>query len=320
MTQSASGGVAPSLTGEALVAAVPELARAARITCLSFRQLPGAHLQFPDIEALAQKVRELSASHCGVVITQGTDTIEETAFALDCLLDIETPVIVTGAMRNPTMSGADGPANLLAAVQTAVAPAARGLGCLVVFNDEVHAARFVRKTHTASTAAFCSPNAGALGWVSEGIFNVLTVPAFRNPLAFSGTASDARVARLTIGLGDDAEIVRCVLDRHYDGVIVDATGAGHVNPSVADALEEAANHIPVVLASRTGAGPILTATYGFIGSEIDLQRRGLIRAGWLDGTKSKVLLTLLLRHGRKQLSSIAAAFELWGGGCTKEPA
>src|SRR5690606_25563238 len=146
MTQSDQGGVVPTLTGEALVAAVPGLADVAEIDASSFRQLPGAHLQYEDLEALAKAIQMACASGSqGVVVTQGTDTIEETAFALDCLLQLDAPVVVTGAMRNPTVPGADGPANLLAAVQVAASHEARGLGCLVAMNDEIHAARFVRK-------------------------------------------------------------------------------------------------------------------------------------------------------------------------------
>ena len=114
-------GVVPTLTAEALIAAVPQLADVASVDACSFRQLPGAHLTFDDIEALAQRI-ELAAAQGvrGVVVTQGTDTIEEAAFALDCLLRLDMPVVVTGAMRNPTVPGADGPANVLAAVQVAV--------------------------------------------------------------------------------------------------------------------------------------------------------------------------------------------------------
>jgi L-asparaginase len=314
MTQGTQAGVVPTLTGEMLVAAVPGLAELADIESRSFRQMPGAHLQFQDLEALADAVCDAAAKGArGIVVTQGTDTIEETAFALDRLLGLDTPVVVTGAMRNPTVPGADGPANLLAAVQVAISDAARGQGCLVVMNDEIHAARFVRKIHTSSPAAFSSPLAGPVGWISEGNVRVPVQIKGEPCIRRAGDARNARVALITVALGDDGALIRAAVDGGFDGLVVEATGGGHVSPAVADALGEAAGRIPVVLASRAGTGEILSRTYGFQGSEIDLQRRGLIRAGWLDGLKAKVLLTLLLRHGQAERDAIVAAFHPWGG-------
>lgn len=306
-----SQGVVPTLTGEALIAAVPQLAEVASVDACSFRQLPGAHLGFDDIEALARRI-ELAAAQGvhGVVVTQGTDTIEETAFALDCLLRLDMPVVVTGAMRNPTLAGADGPANVLAAVQVAVSDAARGLGCLVVMNDEVHAARFVRKTHTSSTAAFASPGSGPLGWVTEGRVRIATRVLRMPVLPAIGDPRAARVAVVTVALGDDETVVQALrIFGGIDGMVVQATGGGHVPSAVAQELQLAAQEMPVVLASRVPAGEVLAHTYGFAGSEIDLIERGLIRSGWLDGLKARVLLTLLLRRGSKD--DVAAVFEEW---------
>lgn len=314
MSPSAEGGVVPTLTAEMLVAAVPQLVDVARVEARSFRQMPGAHLGFEDLEELAAAIRELAAQGCrGVVVTQGTDTIEESAFALDLLLEPGMPVIVTGAMRNPSLAGADGPANLLAAVQVAVSDTARGHGCMVVMNDEVHAARFVRKLHTTSPDAFGSPLSGRIGWLSEGRVRFAALPARVPPLP-AGTATPARAGLVTIALGDDGAHVRALVAQGIDGLVVEGTGGGHVQPDVADALGEAAGRIPVVLASRTGAGETLERTYGFPGSEIDLLRRGLVRAGWLDGLKAKVLLTLLLRRGISARDAVAKAFEPFGGG------
>jgi L-asparaginase len=314
MTPGAEGGVVPALGAETLVAAVPALAELARVEARSFRQMPGAHLTFDDLEELAAAIREIAARGArGVVVTQGTDTIEESAFALDRLLDVDMPVIVSGAMRNPSLPGADGPANLLASVQVAISEEARGMGCLVVMNDEVHAARFVRKLHTSSPAAFASPTAGPIGWVCEGRirFNA-RLP--KVPALPPDATRKARVALVTAALGDDGSLVRALLADGVDGIVVAATGGGHVAPEVAAALGEAATRIPVVLASRTGAGETLEKTYGFPGSEIDLLRKGLLRAGWLDGLKARILLTLLLRRGVSGRDAVARAFEPWGGG------
>lgn len=314
MIPSAEGGAVPALTAQMLVAAVPQLADIACVEARSFRQIPSAHLRFEDLEALAETIRELAAQgRRGVVVTQGTDTIEESAFALDLLLEPGMPVIVTGAMRNPSLAGADGPANLLAAVQVAISDAARDHGCMVVMNDEVHAARFVRKLHTTSPSAFGSPLSGRIGWLSEGRVRFAALPIPMPPLP-AGPATPARVGLVTIALGDDGDHVRALVAQGIDGLVVEGTGGGHVQPDVADALADAASRIPVVLASRTGAGETLERTYGFPGSEIDLLRRGLIRAGWLDGLKAKVLLTLLLRRAVGTRETVARAFEPWGGG------
>lgn len=314
MTESPGGGVVPTLTGELLIKAVPALAEFARIETVSFRQIPGAHLSYDDLLALAGAIEQAVADGAdGVVVTQGTDTIEETAFALDRLVDCQAPVVVTGAMRNPTVPGADGPANLLASVQVACSDEAKELGCLVVFNDDVHAARFVRKAHTSSTAAFVSPLAGPIGWVCEGRVRIVNRVRRMGP-ALRGADGGADVALLAICLGDDGRLVDAACEAGFAGLVVEATGGGHVAPPVAEALERAAARMPVVLASRTGNGEVLGKTYGFVGSEIDLQKRGLIRAGWLDGKKAKILLTLLLRSGRADAASVDAAFRIWGGG------
>lgn len=313
-SEGGAGGVIPTLTADALVDAVPDLAGIATIRAQSFRQLPSVQLSYDDLDALADTIRNLAGAGCrGVVVTQGTDTIEETAFILDCVLDLEMPVVVTGAMRNPTEAGADGPANLLAAVRVALADDARGMGCLVVFNDEIHAARFVRKTHTSRPDTFASPTCGRIGWLTEDRVRVGVrpprVPAVQGPVQ----RHDVHVALAKIALGDRGEQVRALCDAGFDGLVVEATGGGHVPQEVADALERAARQMPVVLASRTGSGEVLKHTYGFSGSEIDLLRRGLLRAGWLDGLKAKALLTLLLRRDQYAREPLMQAFAPWGG-------
>ena len=125
---------------------------------------------------------------------------------------------------------------------------------------------------------------------------------------------DEPLAARAVALGDDGTLIDAARQAGFAGMVVEATGGGHVAPAVADALERAATAMPVVLASRTGAGEVLARTYGFPGGEIDLQRRGLIRAGWLDGLKAKVLLTLLLRRGQSGREDVSAAFRPWGGG------
>lgn len=291
-------GVVPRLDAGMLVDAVPELGNVARVTAHSFRQLPGAHLRFADLEALAGAIEAAQAAGAdGVVVTQGTDTIEETAFALDRLLAPALPVVVTGAMRNASVAGADGPGNLLAAVRVAASPLARGSGCLVVMNDRIHAARFVRKLHTHGPDAFASPQLGPIGWVAEDRVRIAAQLPPWPALARQSQPEDSRVALVTLGFDDDGSMLRCAGDQGCSGVVVAALGGGHCSPAAADAIGALARHCDVVLASRSGAGEVLQTTYGFTGSEIDLLGRGAVAAGWLDALKARVLLSLLHRHG-----------------------
>ena len=304
-----SGGVVPQLGAADLVRAVPQLKETAELETVAFRQVPSGDLTLGDLRELAAEISaRFEDGVDGVVVTQGTDTIEETSFALDLLVDAPRPVVVTGAMRNPTLAGPDGPANLLAAVQVAAAPAAAGVGAVVVFNDEIHAARFVRKGHTSSPSTFRSVTAGPIGWVVEGRprIGLRPVPLQRDVLAHP--AGDRPVALLTCALGDDLRLVGELERLGYAGAVIDSFGGGHVPGHAVPALTEVAARIPVVLASRTGGGEVLQETYGFPGSERDLLAHGLIPAGFLDGRKARILLSLLLTDGT-QLAGVRTSFQ-----------
>jgi L-asparaginase len=304
-------GVEPTLTGEALVSDVPEIAEVAEVSAVSFRQAASGELTVDDLVELAAEIEgRTDGGASGAVVTQGTDTIEETSFVLDLLVDREAPVVVTGAMRNPTLPGADGPANLLASIQVAASEVARGLGAVVVLNDEIHAARFVRKTHTSNPATFRSDPVGPIGWVSEGIPRVVLRPAGRRKITLSEEAQERPVALHTVALGDDGRALAAIEELGYAGLVIEALGGGHVPSIMVEKLEDFAGKMPVVLASRTGGGEVLRATYGFVGSEMDLLERGLIYAGALDGLKARLFLTLLLRSGATK-EEVKDSFESW---------
>lgn len=309
-------GAVPTLTADDLIAVVPQLSDIADIRAQTFRNIPGAHLTFDDLDALAIEIRERSRNGGdGIVITQGTDTIEETAYVMDLLLGLDIPVVVTGAMRNPSRPGADGPANLLSAVQVAVSPKARSLGALVVFNDEIHAARFVRKSHTSNPATFRSDPLGPIGWLAEDQVRILLKPERLAPVkktVSAGTVGTVKVPIIKLGLGDDETMIEAAVSAGVDGLIVEALGGGHVPICIADALQRAAKHLPVILSSRTGQGEALSCTYGFAGSEIDLLRRGLISGGQFDGCHARILLCVLLRNTQTHRDEIVREFLLRG--------
>nr|WP_117214118.1 asparaginase [Allorhizocola rhizosphaerae] len=313
MTRAAGGGATPTLSGEKLLAAVPGLAETGiGVEVVNFRQLPGAALGFDDVIALCRAIADQAgaAAADGFVVTQGTDTIEETAYLLHLWHGDDRPVVVTGAMRNPSLAGADGAANLLAAIVTAASPAAAGRGALVVFADEIHAGSMVRKTHATSVATFRSPNGGPLGHVIEGQARFLAqMPnRLRIPLP---TKEIPSIGVYSVAFGDDGGLLDAFA-QSVDGLVVAAMGAGHVPETMVGRLAELASAMPVVLASRTGAGSILRETYGFPGSERYLIARGLLPAGFLDPFKARLLLAAALAAGADR-DQIAAAVAVAAG-------
>jgi len=286
------------LTGEDLTAAVPGLAELGQpVEIQDIEAVPSANLTAAKmLEVVDAASKAIAAGATGVVVTQGTDTLEETSFLVDQVWPHPQPFVLTGAMRNPTLAGPDGPANVLAACRVACSPAARDLGALVVFKEEIHAARWVRKTHSTSTATFVSPNVGPIGHVVEDQVRILARPVRLDGVQGSAEAADLdanQVALYTMTMDDDGLLLKGLADTHR-GLVVAGFGAGHVPAALAPVLGELAATMPVVLTSRTGAGSIVRNTYSAPGSEIDLLQRGLIDGGFLDPYKARVLLRLLL--------------------------
>ena len=292
----AAGGEPTRLGAEALLAAVPGLDRLpVTLDVHAAVPVPSASLTFAQLSALGREAADACAAGTAdaVVVVQGTDTLEESGYLLDLLWDRPEPVVLTGAMRNPTLAGPDGPANLLAAVSVAADSRFRELGALVVLADEVHAARSVAKVHTTRPHAFASPDGGPLGVVVEGRPTLLRRPATpRVTLRPTGPLT-ARVPVLTVGLDEDPTVV-AALGGVADALVVAALGGGHVPAGLAEPLGALAEELPVVLASRVGAGRVLTGTYSSPGSESDLLGRGLLCSGFIGAAKSRVLLVAAL--------------------------
>jgi L-asparaginase len=308
MREGPDGGLTPQLSGDDLVAAVPGLSKVGDISACSPFHIPGASIQFEHLAQVAELARQaFSGGHNGVVVVQGTDTIEETAFVLDHLVDTDRPIVVTGAMRGADHPGADGSANILAAATYAVSDAAVGLGTVVVVNDEIHAAHYVRKSDTGLPSAFASRPYGPIGRISEGEVLIGMRPARRRRLIASAGDRLPPVALIQAGLGDDGRLVGALPELGFEGAVVVGFGAGHVPEQFAATLDGLVAKMPVVLATRVAAGPVFSRTYGFAGSEIDLRRKGLISAGELGPAKARLLLQLSLAAGLSK-KNIESAF------------
>lgn len=305
----AGGGAEPSLSAADLLAGVSSADLPVDVRPRQVSQVPSSHLTFDAVLTLFAAARtEVVGGAAGVVISLGTDTMEEVAFALDLLWDAPAPLVLTGAMRNPSLPGPDGPANLTAALRVASSPDAAGLGVLVVLNEEIHAARFVRKTHTSRPDAFSSAPLGPIGWLAEGHVRVALRPPHRDPLVLAD--SPPPVAVLTCALGDDLRLLASVAEADYSGLVLDTFGSGHVPPECLPLLEKLVARMPIVFTSRVGRGEVGRATYGYAGSEGDLLARGLIPGGSLDVFKARVLLSFALASGEP--ARVAGVFASYG--------
>lgn len=269
-----------------------------------FLLAPSVHFSPADAMSLCRRAVAVAGEGTPVVVTHGTDLLEEVAFLCDLIHDGDAPIVFTGAMRTASAPGADGPANLQAAVGVAASEAARGLGVLVAFAGAIHAARFVRKTDSTSVAAFTSPQSGPVGYVEEGRVTVHMRPRRHPPLAV-GTL-DRSVEILTAALGTPPALAEAVGDV-CDGLVVSVPGAGHTPPAFLRAITAIARTKPVVAVPRPWRGAILHETYGFEGAEGDLRAGVTACAGSLSAPAARIALMACLSVGMTE-AEIKAVF------------
>jgi L-asparaginase len=288
-----TGAAVPAMSGEEIVGRVHGLRKEARLTLEDYARLPGPHVTPHWMWRLRGRVAEALADTTvdAVVLTHGTDTLEETAFLLDLTLASEKPVVFCGAMRTVSDPGWDGPANLMTAVRTAVHPEARGRGVLVAVGEQVHAAAEATKWHTQSLGAFHSAR-GPLAVLDRGQV-VFQRPAFR-AASIPARRLVSEVDLHTMAAGTDDALLRASLARGARGLVVAATGAGNVPPACLPGLRAAlAAHVPVVLVSRCAEGRVAPA-YGYEGGGQMLRDLGVIFGQDLPGPKARIKLMVAL--------------------------
>lgn len=311
-------GVRPGLTAEQLVAAAPGIDALARIEARTVSTIGSSDLSVDSVLDVARAIEAAVADGVeGAIVTQGTDTMEESAFLLDLALRVDVPVVVTGAMRNPLSISHDGPGNVYAAMQVVTDPTvrrdARDLGVMVVMLDSIHAAVDVAKTNTSRIDAFASPEAGPLGVVVEDRVRLTGRPVRDHKAALDAALGDLTltsveplpsVAMLTMALGESGALLAAMAADPdcfgYGGIVLGAMGGGHTPSWLTPHLDGLIPRLPVVMAGRMQAGYLLAKTYEREGSEMDLLRRGVRSAGRLPPLKARLLLTAMLMGGLDQ--------------------
>lgn len=300
------GAAIPALNEDELFSMVKSINNLVELESIDFSNLPSPHIT-PDIMMdLASLVKENIKREdiTSIVITHGTDTLEETAYLLDLCVDTPKPIVITGAMRNFSELGYDGSSNLSAAICTAISPESRNKGVLVVMNNEVNAATEVTKTNTLSLNTFQSTEFGPLGIVDHD-----EVIYYRDIIAKQHIDTDIiekKVALIKSVPGMESDVLNFYVDSGYKGIVIESLGRGNLPPAMISGIKKATeNHIPVVMVSRCNTGRVLD-TYGYEGGGRHLRNLGVIFGGNLPGQKIriKLMLTLGLTNDIKEIRSI----------------
>jgi len=301
-----TGGAIPALSGEEIVACVDGLNEIAEIDIVNFSLLPGSHITPSKMLELAREVdvRLADDSLSGIVVTHGTDTLEETAFLHDLVLECNKPVVFVGAMRNSSELSWDGPANLRAAVRVAADSDAQALGVVVVMNDQIIAASEVVKTHTETPETFQSRDLGPLGIVDKDRVLILRgrkefeVGLDIPEISLESLESlEERVDIIQLAAGSDGRFIEFAFDSGSQGLVVQSLGRGNVPVAALPAIERAIQvKIPVVITSRCPRGRVLD-TYAYEGAGKQLKRMGAIFGGMLPSHKCRIKLMVILGAG-----------------------
>jgi L-asparaginase len=287
-------GAVRVLDENVLVKQQSALASIAHVDFFTFSNLPSVHLTLDHFIRLRQLILDNAKEYDGIVVTHGTDTLEETAYFLDLTLPLTQPVILTGAMRSSNEPGSDGFLNLLQSVQVAATPESGNKGVLVVMNGEIHGARFVQKMHTSHVEAFESPQFGPYGWVERTGIRYLMEAVKRECIPVRPEALTCRIPMIKAGFDTDDSLVQHALERSAPGLVVEGMGMGHLPPAmmpgIVRALEEG---VPVVITSRSPGGAV-EPVYDFEGGGRDLAERGAIFARGIPAHKARIKLMVAL--------------------------
>jgi len=289
-----TGGAIPYYVGEQILEKIPEAKKLANIECYDFGKYPGPHITPELMFELSSKVKQFlkGNKYRGIIITHGTDTLEETAYLLDLTINSEVPIVLTGSMKNSSEPDWDGPKNLLDSINICKSPNARNLGVLVCLDGDINAASEVTKTYTEEIDSFHSLDFGALGFVQNERVIINRLP--RKLETISANKIIPNVDMLTVYAGMTDKFFRYSADSGVEGIVVEALGVGNVPPAAFEGIKYAVDKkIPVVLVSRCPAGETLDI-YGYQGAGKHLHNIGVIFTDYLNGQKARIKLMLAL--------------------------
>ncbi|WP_123875629.1 asparaginase [Staphylococcus aureus] len=281
----------------------------AQIDELNPFNVPSPHMTIQHVKQLKDIILEAVTNkyYDGFVITHGTDTLEETAFLLDLILGIEQPVVITGAMRSSNEIGSDGLYNYISAIRVASDEKARHKGVMVVFNDEIHTARNVTKTHTSNTNTFQSPNHGPLGVLTKDRVQFHHMPYRQQALENVNEKLNVPLVKAYMGMPGD--IFSFYSREGIDGMVIEALGQGNMPPSALEGIQQLVSlNIPIVLVSRSFNG-IVSPTYAYDGGGYQLAQQGFISSNGLNGPKARLKLLVALSNNLDK-AEIKSYFEL----------
>jgi L-asparaginase len=293
----AAGGNVPAHGGETLVSFAPGLDAISPYRIENWAKLPACHLGPDRLWALRERVREIADSGevRGIVVTHGTDTIEETAYLLARTLTAGVPIAIPGAMRTSSDEDGDGPRNLVDAARVAASPESTGRGAMVVFHGQIFAGETAVKTHATDPSAFSAPHAAPIGRVQDGRV-AYDAPPSRRPPVMRPAGLGARVALVSLVVGDDGTLLDLARPEH-DGVVVEAFGSGNMPPGAVPAVRRWLDEgKPVVLASRCARGEV-TPLYAFEGGGARTVAMGAVPAGPRTPSQARMELLLALSAG-----------------------
>ena len=266
-----------------------------QVHTLDFFNLPSPHIKPKHMLALYQKIKEEAANYDGVVITHGTDTLEETAYFLDTMEVPHMPIVLTGAMRSSNELGSDGVYNYLSALRVASDDRAADKGVLVVMNDEIHAAKYVTKTHTTNVGTFQTPTHGPLGLITKR--EILYFKTAEPRVRFDLNHIQGLVPIISAYAGMTDELIDMLDLEQLDGLIIQAFGAGNIPKETAQKLESLLQKgIPVALVSRCFNG-IAEPVYAYQGGGVQLQKSGVFFVKELNAQKARLKLLIALNAG-----------------------